>query len=123
MHALTLKEAAERLRVHINTIRIHVKAGQVPAFRIGRCWRIWPADLDKVSNNEQSCQRLALLKEEEVCPSSRVDAVSTMSMSPYRAANALDTRLEQLTGKKRRSTTTHSEQNSLAKPLRQNNNG
>lgn len=32
---LTLKEAAERLGVHVSTLRAWVRTGQIPAYRVG----------------------------------------------------------------------------------------
>lgn len=45
---LTTQEAAEHLRVSKATILRWCKAGKLPAFRIGREWRINMAELDKI---------------------------------------------------------------------------
>ena len=37
---LTLKEAARMLRIHFTTAYRLVKAGQLPAFRVGSDWRL-----------------------------------------------------------------------------------
>ena len=44
---LTIREAAERLDVHRETIRRAIKAGELPAQRTGRDWRIEVAALDR----------------------------------------------------------------------------
>jgi excisionase family DNA binding protein len=45
---LTTQEAAEYLRVSKATILRWCNAGKLPAFRIGRGWRINVAELDKI---------------------------------------------------------------------------
>lgn len=45
---LTLKEAAERLNQSVKTIRRHVLAGRIPAYRLSsRALRIEPKDLER----------------------------------------------------------------------------
>lgn len=41
----TLKQAAEYLQVHVNTVRRWVKQGIIPAFKVGKFWRIYGRDL------------------------------------------------------------------------------
>lgn len=45
---LTAQEAADYLRVHVATVLRWCKAGKLPAFRIGREWRIREADLEQL---------------------------------------------------------------------------
>ena len=42
---LTVQEAAGLLRVHRNTIYAMIHDGRLPAFKVGRVWRIRLADL------------------------------------------------------------------------------
>lgn len=42
---LTLREAAAFLNVHPNTVRSHVRHGQLPGAQVGRDWRFLEADL------------------------------------------------------------------------------
>ncbi len=42
---LTVREVAQRLRVHPITVRRHIKAGRLRAVRIGRAVRVREADL------------------------------------------------------------------------------
>ena len=42
---LTVQEAAGLLRVHRNTIYAMIHDGRLPAFKVGRVWRIHPDDL------------------------------------------------------------------------------
>ncbi len=44
---MTLEEVADRLKVSIFTVRRWIHQGELPAYRIGRGWRIGSADLDK----------------------------------------------------------------------------
>jgi excisionase family DNA binding protein len=105
---MPLKQVARQLNLHLNTVYQHVKTGAIPAFRIGRAWRVWPQDLDNLSEPSQSVQRFALLKEKK-CPSESEAGVSILRTSPSQAAKELDTVLERLTGKPRRNTTTRCE--------------
>ena len=51
---LTIREAAERLSVHRETIRRAIKAGELPAQRTGRDWRIEVAALDRFEERRQN---------------------------------------------------------------------
>lgn len=44
---LTVAEVAGRLRLNEQTVRNHIDAGKLPAFRIGRRVRISRSDLDR----------------------------------------------------------------------------
>ncbi len=44
---MTPEEVAERLKVSIFTVRRWIHQGELPAYRIGRSWRIGPTDLDQ----------------------------------------------------------------------------
>ena len=43
---LTVRDAADRLGVSVETIRARVNDGTIPAARLGKAIRIRPADLD-----------------------------------------------------------------------------
>ncbi len=45
MTVLTLKEVAQRLKLHPNTLRRYAKEGKLPAMKFGRVWRIEEKDL------------------------------------------------------------------------------
>ncbi|TKJ45374.1 hypothetical protein CEE35_04245 [Candidatus Aerophobetes bacterium Ae_b3b] len=45
MTVLTLKEVAQRLKLHPNTLRRYAKQGKLPAMKFGRVWRIEEEDL------------------------------------------------------------------------------
>ena len=47
MTVLTLKEVAQRLKLHPNTLRRYAKEGKLPAMKFGRVWRIEEEDLVK----------------------------------------------------------------------------
>ena len=42
---LTIKEVAGRCRVSTKTVRRWIKSGELPAYRLGRQWRISERDL------------------------------------------------------------------------------
>lgn len=44
---LTLQETARLLKVSQATLRRWIKSGQIPAFRIGRAFRVRLADIEK----------------------------------------------------------------------------
>jgi len=43
---LTPSEIAERLNIHPNTVRDYLKAGILPAVKLGRVWRVEEEDLN-----------------------------------------------------------------------------
>ena len=45
MNVLTLKEVAQRLKLHPNTLRRYGKEGKLPAMKFGRVWRIEEEDI------------------------------------------------------------------------------
>ena len=54
--AYTIEQAAEYLQVHYNTIRRWIKQGIIPAFKVGRFWRIYGRDLlalNKLGESEE----------------------------------------------------------------------
>ncbi len=45
---LTVEQAAERLNLKLNTVRIKIRNGELPYFfKLGRDWRVDEADLEK----------------------------------------------------------------------------
>jgi excisionase family DNA binding protein len=61
---LTVKEAAAYLKATPNTITIWCRAGQLPAIKIGRQWRISKKALDQMVTISVSETRLHLPPEE-----------------------------------------------------------
>ncbi|HEY3946160.1 MAG TPA: helix-turn-helix domain-containing protein [Solirubrobacteraceae bacterium] len=56
---LTCSEAAERARVHPETIRRAARQGKLPALRAGRELRIWTGDLERwLGHQEPQLERL-----------------------------------------------------------------
>ena len=43
---LNLREAADLLGVHPDTLKRRARAGEVPAFRYDKCWRFRASELD-----------------------------------------------------------------------------
>ena len=44
--ALTADEVADRLGMHVVTVRRHLNSGVIPAVKFGGAWRVSPATLD-----------------------------------------------------------------------------
>jgi excisionase family DNA binding protein len=44
---LTAQEVSDLLRVSVYTVRRWIKVGALPAYKVGRGWRIKDADLDQ----------------------------------------------------------------------------
>lgn len=70
MKTLTLKEAADVLRVHPMTLRREAAEGRVPAARAGRAWIFLEEDLlDWIRSQYASTARAAGSTGETQCPS------------------------------------------------------
>lgn len=52
-HVLTLKEAADYLKVHPSTIYRLAKKRKLPAFHVGRDWRFSVEAIDNWSNGQE----------------------------------------------------------------------
>lgn len=50
---LTVREVAERLRLHPITVRRHIKAGRLSAVRIGRAVRVRESDVNDLARGEE----------------------------------------------------------------------
>ena len=44
---LTPQEVSDLLRISIHTVRRWIKEGKLPAYKVGRAWRIRKVDLDE----------------------------------------------------------------------------
>lgn len=95
MTALTVAEVAKALNVSPNTVRSQIKAGNIPAFFVGRCLRVWPHVLDSLGSRPHDSTRSAP-KEEKQCLSGSETGYG-ISTSPLPAASELDVLLERLT--------------------------
>jgi len=62
---LTVKEVAERLRVHPITVRRLIASGRLPAVRIGRAVRVRREDVENVGSPEKRRRELSEPSEEE----------------------------------------------------------
>ena len=51
---LTPQEVSDLLRVSIHTVRRWIKEGKLPAYKVGRVWRISKVDLDKWLNQQRT---------------------------------------------------------------------
>ncbi len=59
----TLKEVAEYLNVHPDTVRRYVKRGELPAFKIGTDWRFNKESIDQWRKAQEARYRRALRTE------------------------------------------------------------
>jgi len=50
---LTPQEVSDVLRVSVYTVRRWIKEGELPAYKVGRFWRIKQGDLDKWLGKQQ----------------------------------------------------------------------
>ena len=58
----TLKEAAEYLSVHRDTLRRRAKNGSIPAFKIGKDWRFYKTSIDQWIREMEQQQRQSATK-------------------------------------------------------------
>lgn len=50
--SISIQEAAEILSVHRVTVYRLIRSGKLPAFRVGRIWRIREKDLEKITERK-----------------------------------------------------------------------
>ena len=74
---LTTEEVLEYLQINLRTVYRLIKAGKIPAIRVGRQWRFRKADLDAWLTNQQT-------------PSASVTAEGTLVDVAADGAEALD---------------------------------
>ena len=55
---LTPKEVSDFLRVSTQTILRWIKEGKLPAYKVGRVWRISKVDLDKWLNQQRTPRKV-----------------------------------------------------------------
>jgi excisionase family DNA binding protein len=55
---LTPQEVSDLLRVSIHTVRRWIKEGKLPAYKVGRVWRISKTDLDKWLNQQRTPRKV-----------------------------------------------------------------
>jgi len=55
---LTPQEVSDLLRVSIHTVRRWIKEGKLPAYKVGRVWRISKVDLDKWLNQQRTPRKV-----------------------------------------------------------------
>lgn len=59
---MTLKEAAEYLNVHTDTLRRRAKNGTIPAFKIGTDWRFYQNSIDNWIKEMEEAHRKSVNK-------------------------------------------------------------
>ena len=55
---LTPKEVSDLLRVSTQTVLRWIKEGKLPAYKVGRVWRISKVDLDKWLNQQRTPRKV-----------------------------------------------------------------
>ena len=55
---LTPKEVSDFLRVSTQTVLRWIKEGKLPAYKVGRAWRISKVDLDKWLNQQRTPRKV-----------------------------------------------------------------
>jgi len=55
---LTPKEVSDFLRVSTQTVLRWIKEGKLPAYKVGRVWRISKVDLDKWLNQQRTPRKV-----------------------------------------------------------------
>ncbi|APR53219.1 helix-turn-helix domain-containing protein [Sphingomonas koreensis] len=105
---LTLRQAADFLGVHPNTVRRYARQAAIPCAKIGRDWRFLQADLVAWLRGrypDHARMHLGADRKEALWHSGNVQ-IPTLSTSPPRTEAELDILLAPPTGKRRRNTTT-----------------
>ena len=56
---MTIDEVARQLGVHRNTVQLWIKKRELRAIRLGRRWRVMPADLQTFLDKRANMERVA----------------------------------------------------------------
>jgi hypothetical protein len=109
MNTLTLKQAADFLKMHPEEVRRRTKLGQLPGAKIGKSYVFLEDDLVTYVRGRYASPRQALQvtsdKEQQSCHSSNA-VTRGGSTSPRQQVSALDALLEQAVKQKPRNSTT-----------------
>jgi excisionase family DNA binding protein len=72
----SLDQVAERLGLHVRTVRAHVRAGRLRAVRIGKQYRVSREDLEAIYGAGDSREAVARRRNAEVSSVVQMDAVT-----------------------------------------------
>jgi excisionase family DNA binding protein len=72
----SLDQVAERLGLHVRTVRAHVRAGRLRAVRIGKQYRVAREDLEAIFGAGNSREAVARRRNAEVSSVVQMDAVT-----------------------------------------------
>jgi excisionase family DNA binding protein len=72
----SLDQVAERLGLHVRTVRAHVRSGRLKAIRIGKQYRVARADLDSITGTANSRHAASRRRSAEVLSVVQMDAVT-----------------------------------------------
>jgi excisionase family DNA binding protein len=72
----SLDQVAERLGLHVRTVRAHVRSGRLRAVRIGKQYRVSREDLEAIYGDGNSREAVARRRNAEVSSVVQMDAVT-----------------------------------------------
>ena len=72
-HLYTLDQVAERLHLHVKTVRRYIQSGRLKAKRIGKEYRVTRADLDAFAGTSEAPAGQTISRTRQVIASSIVD--------------------------------------------------
>ena len=75
-HMYSLEQVAERLGLHVRTVRGYVRSGRLKAVRIGKQYRVAREDLESITGASDPPAAVARHRRGEVSSVVQVDAVS-----------------------------------------------
>jgi len=72
----SLDQVAERLRLHVRTVRAYVRTGRIKAIRIGKQYRVAREELEAIAGASQTREAVARRRRAEVSSVIQMDAVT-----------------------------------------------
>src|SRR5476651_307494 len=72
----SLDQVADRLGLHVRTVRAYVRAGRLKAIRIGKQYRVAREELESIIGAGNSREAVARRRRAEVCSVVQMDAVT-----------------------------------------------
>lgn len=65
---LTIQEAAKKLRLHEETVRRHLRSGQLEGDYVGRRWRVYPSKLIAFKKKQTEQHKQEMEASDELSP-------------------------------------------------------
>jgi len=92
----TLEQVAGRLGLHVRTVRAYVRDGRLKAVRIGKQYRVTPADLEALTGALPRRSRhaeVSSIVEIDAVPREQADRISTTLLASVKSRDERDERL------------------------------